>query len=34
VEVVLLVGFYRMLAAFISTVGVEVEVATLRALAE
>jgi 4-carboxymuconolactone decarboxylase len=34
VEVVLLVGFYRMLAGFISTVGVEVDLATLRALAE
>ena len=34
VEVVLLVGFYRMLAGFISTVGVEVDVATLRSLAD
>ncbi len=32
VEAVLLVGFYRMLAGFISVAGVEVDVATLRAL--
>ncbi len=34
VEAVLLVGFYRMLAGFISAVEVEVDVDTLRALAE
>ena len=32
VEVVLLVGFYRMLAGFIRSVGVEVDAAALRAL--
>lgn len=32
VEAVLLVGFYRMLAGFISVAGVEVDLATLRAL--
>lgn len=32
VEAVLLVGFYRMLAGFIAVAGVEVDVATLRAL--
>jgi 4-carboxymuconolactone decarboxylase len=31
-EAVLLVGFYRMLAGFIAVAGVEVDVATLRAL--
>src|SRR4051794_29399082 len=34
VELVLLTGFYRMLAGFISAVGVEVDVATSRSIAD